>query len=160
MANEEHEFSRYCVYHRDHRHDTKEFRHLKDFVVKLIKLEKLKEFTRRPWKEIIEIGNELVLVHSIHIEVVIPTIFGGDNESSRRVNLKRLSFQKVNLTTTTRILIALTIPISFFEKDYLAVNNPYNAVIIFMALIVNYQVESILIDIGSLVNIIFKSASD
>lgn len=53
-----------------------------------------------------------------------------------------------------------TIPINMVEKDRSTVGNPYNTMIVIMALIANYQIRNILIDMKSSVNINFKFVFD
>lgn len=103
--------SRDYVYH--HGHDNEECCHLDEH----IKVEKLKEFIWRKDKEAIENDNEYVPVHTMHIAVVVPSIFEGNDEFSKKT--KRLHSGEVNLVVMARALPSSIVPISFSKKEAL-----------------------------------------
>lgn len=142
-ANKVYDRSKYCVYHRD----TEKCCHKNNLIDKLIKVKKLMEFTRRSGKEIFETNKEC----EIHLARIIPSIFGGDREPSRWVSLKKLWSGEVISVTAAQTPITSIDSISFSDKDTFAINNPY-AIKIF----IEHYVKSILIDIKSSINIIFK----
>lgn len=85
-----------------------------------IKVGKVKEFIRRNDKEVIENNNELVLAHAIHIVGVVPTIFGGNGESSKHASLHILQSREAVMAYALSLSI---VPMSFLEKDKLTMSN-------------------------------------
>lgn len=79
-------------------HDILEIHHLKSLIEEQIKVKNLKEFTRRKYGEVSERGNKLILELIVHVAGVIPSIFGGIIEPSRKSNMKSMK-SKVNSTT-------------------------------------------------------------
>lgn len=157
--------NRYCVFLKDNGYDTKEYRHLKILVEEFIKAGKLKEIIlvdpgRRAGKESAESrANELAPTRGVHIAGIIPAILcGTQNQPSSHTRSKRPRSGKINSIGTNSFERGVTVaPITSRESNHMENNNPYNDAVVITTLIADYQIDNILVETGSLVNLIFKN---
>ncbi|GAV58189.1 hypothetical protein CFOL_v3_01723, partial [Cephalotus follicularis] len=135
-ASEKRDSDKYCQYHRDHRHDTKECRHLKNQIEDLIRKGHLRKYVDRNAPQEMRERREEAPQQPEEQQPrgVIHTISGGV-----------ASYEEV---------------ISFSEVDYEGVCLPHDDPVVVTLQVELFTMKRILIDNGSSTDILYKHAFD
>ena len=148
--------NKYCHFHRDHGHDTDECFDLKQQVENLIRQGKLKSFLGRDYKDEKLKGKaeESSRPPLGEIRVIIGGSSTGQSSKSKKAYLKVV--QSIQLSgRSTRARPTDKQPITFIDEDAKRIHHPHDDTIIITLLIADYTTRRVLVDNGSLVDILY-----
>ena len=148
--------NKYCRFHRDHEHDTDECFDLKQQVENLIRQGKLKSFLGRDHKDENLKGKaeESSRPPLGEIRVIIGGSSTGQSSKSKKAYLKVV--QSIQLSgRSTRARPTDKQPITFIDEDAERIHHPHDDTIIITLLIADYTTRRVLVDNGSLVDILY-----
>ncbi|XP_030964375.1 uncharacterized protein LOC115985578 [Quercus lobata] len=151
--------NKYCHFHRDHGHDTDECYDLKQQIENLIRQGKLRNFLGGDHKDEKLKGKvEKPSQPSLgEIRVIIGGTSVRQSSKSRKTYLKVV--QNVQLSgQLPRMRGANEQAITFMDKDPRRIHHPCDDAIVLTLLIVDYTTRKVLIDNGSLANILYYPA--
>ena len=151
--------NKYCHFHRDHGHDMDECFDLKQQVENLIKQGKLKSFLGRDHKDEKLKGKakESSRPPLGEIRVIIGGSSTGQSSKSKKAYLKvvqnvQLSRRSPKARTTNKQAITFT------DEDAERIHHPHDDAIVITLLIVDYTTRRVLVDNGSLADILYYPA--
>ena len=151
--------NKYCRFHRDYRHDTDECFDLKQQTKNLIRQGKLKNSLGRDHKDEklkakVEESSRLPLGE---IRMIIGGGSTGQSSKSRKTYLKVVQnvqlFRRLPKTKTTE-----EHAITFTDEDAARIHHLYDDAIVINLLIPDYTTRRVLVDNGSLANILYYPA--
>ncbi|GAA0162607.1 hypothetical protein LIER_39441 [Lithospermum erythrorhizon] len=156
----------YCEYHRDHGHDTDDFRLLKAEITKLIQRGHLKEFVKKNQERSPRRQRESPRRNTRPRSQIPPrktgridTISGGlagggDTSNSRKEYARRVVYRMAPMTTIDREII------SFSEEGPEGIEVPHDDPLIISPVIANFLVARLLVDTGSSADILYLATYD
>ncbi|XP_058111160.1 uncharacterized protein LOC131254176 [Magnolia sinica] len=156
---------KYCHYHRDHSHNTTDCVDLKDEIKTLIRKGHLRRYTKEErvaWKE--ERGREREQPNNTMKEPTeIYTIFrgssgGGDLNWARKAHSRKFDPEHyVHLTEPPSKELRVSLcSLTFTEEDAREIQYPHDDALVVPMIITNRKVYRILVDTGSLADIIYS----
>ena len=151
--------NKYCHFHRDHGHDTDECYNLKQQIENLIRQGKLRNFPGGDHKDEKLKGKvEKPSRPSLgEIRVIIRGTSARQSSKSRKTYLKVV--QNVKLSgQPPRMRGADKQAITFMHEDPRRIHHPHDDAIVLTLLVVDYTTRKVLIDNGSLANILYYPA--
>ncbi|XP_075644957.1 uncharacterized protein LOC142615940 [Castanea sativa] len=151
--------NKYCRFHRDHGHDTDECYDLKQYVENLIRQGKLRNFLGRDHKDEKLKGKveEPSRPPLREIRVTVGGTLVGQSSKSRKTYLEVV--QNVQLSRRPpRTKGVDKQAITFTDEDARRVHHPHDDAIVVTLLIADYTTRKMLIDNGSLANILYCPA--
>ena len=151
--------NKYCRFHRDHGHDTDECFDLKQQVENLIRQGKLKSFLGRDHKDEKLKGKaeESSRLPLREIRIIIGGNSTGQSSKSKKAYLKVV--QSVQLSgRSPRAKSTDEQPITFTDEDAERIHHPYDDAIVITLLIADYTTKKVLVDNGSLADILYYPA--
>ena len=158
--------SKYCRFHQDHGHYTDECRHLKDQVETLIRQGKLQKYVKKmdpyryQWKEDQDRTQEIKDTNPPTGE--IKTISGGITAGGTLKSLKKAQGREINSVHSW--LLPMKMPrndeldIVFLERDGRGIRQPHDDPLVIMLRVEEFNIHWVLIDNGSLADIIYLPA--
>ena len=151
--------NKYCRFYRDHEHDTDKCYDLKQQIESLIRQEKLRNFLGRDHKDKKLKGKieEPSRPPLGEIRVIIGGTSARQSSKSRKTYLKvgqnvQLSERPPRMRGTNEQAITFT------DEDARRVHHPHDDAIVITLVIVDYTTRRVLIDNGSLVDILYYPA--
>ena len=151
--------NKYCHFHRDHGHDTDECFDLKQQIENLIRQGKLRNFLGRDYKDeklkakVEESSRPLLR----EIRMIIRGRLTGQSSRSRKTYLKVV--QNVQLSgRSPKIRNTDEQAITFTDEDAARIHHPHDDAIVITLLIADYTTRRVLVDNGSLANILYDPA--
>ncbi|XP_030964303.1 uncharacterized protein LOC115985502 [Quercus lobata] len=163
MAREDegnkHNKSKYCHFHRDHRHDTDECYDLKQQIENLIRQGKLSHFVGRDHRDEKLKGKmeESSRPPLGEIRIIVGENSMGQSSKSKKTYLKVVqNVQLSGRSPRTRSRDELTI--SFIDEDAERIHHPHDDAIVITLLIADYTTKRVLVDNGSSANILYYPA--
>ncbi|XP_043716263.1 uncharacterized protein LOC122664490 [Telopea speciosissima] len=172
----EHNKNKYCRFHQDHGHDTEECRQLKDEIEALIQRGRLNKSVKREReggsskqesreqnvedKEKLYIrGEESPDIQTRHLENQplreIATIFGGPGVGGESSNSRKIHAWTIHLIETANKKRKTEHQTTFSDKDLANSQLPHDDALMVKMIVANCLVARILVDNGSLVNILY-----
>ena len=151
--------NKYCRFHRDHGHDTDECFDLKQQVENLIRQGKLKSFLGRDHKDEKLKGKaeELSRPPLGEIRVIIGESSTGQSSKSKKAYLKVV--QSIQLSRRSpRARSTDEQAITFINEDAERIHYPHDDAIVITLLIADYTTRRVLVDNGSLADILYDPA--
>ena len=150
--------NKYCCFHRDHGHETNECYDLKQQIEILIKQGKLKNFLGRDHKDKKQPlkGKEKELVRQPlgEIRVIVRGMSNGSLSISKKTYLRVV--QNVQLTDLPPRMSRVNEPaITFIDEDARRLHHPHEDAIVITLTIANYTTRRVLVDNGSLADILY-----
>ena len=148
--------NKYCRFHRDHGHDTYECFDLKQQIENLIRQRKLKNFLGRDHKDEKLKGKmeESSQPPLREIRVIIGGSSTGQSSKSKKAYLKVV--QSVQLSgRSTRARSTDEQAITFTDEDAERSHHPHDDAIVITLLIADYTTRRVLVDNGSLADILY-----
>ena len=148
--------NKYCRFHRNHGHDMDKCFDLKQQVENLIRQGKLKSFLGRDYKDEKLKGKaeESSRPPLGEIRVIIGGSSTGQSSKSKKAYLKVV--QSIQLSgRSTRARPTDKQPITFIDEDAKRIHHPHDDTIIITLLIADYTTRRVLVDNGSLVDILY-----
>ena len=152
--------SKYCHFHRDHGHDTDECYDLKQQIEALIKLEKLKKKNslgqdHKDKRQLTKGKAEEPACQPLgEIRIIVGVISTGC--SSKAKNTYLYEIQNVQIFGWPPRMIRVDEPaIVFTDEDLRRLHHPHDDAIVIILAIANYTTRRVLIDNGSLVDILY-----
>ena len=149
----------YCLFHRDHGHDTDECFDLKQQIENLIRQGKLRNFLGRDHKDKKLKGKieESSRPPFGEIRVIIGGSSTGQLSKSKKAYLKVV--QSIQLSRRSpRARSTDEQAITFTDKDAERIHHPHNDAIIITLLITDYTTRRVLVDNGSSADILYYPA--
>ncbi|GFZ13609.1 hypothetical protein Acr_23g0019940 [Actinidia rufa] len=153
--------NKYCEFHRDHGHNTEDCFQLKEQIADLIKRGYLRKYVAdRPPPN----SPERRYGYNRPTASNIQTIHGGFGSGGSSISSKkrharsafRLAEEEIyNLSSP---YVSDQLPITFSNYDLRGLHLPHDDALVVLAVIANFNVQRILIDNGSLADILFISA--
>ena len=153
--------SKYCCFHQDHDHDTDECYDLKQQIEILIKQGKLRNFIGQDHKD-----ERLPMKGKIkeparpplgEIRVIVGGISAASSSRSRKTYL--LAVQNVQLISRTPRAPRMDEPsITFVDEDARRLHHPHDDAIVITLMIASYLTRRVLVDNGSLRDILYYLA--
>ena len=142
--------NKYCRFHRDHGHDTDKCYDLKQQIENLIRQGKLRHFVGRDHKdEKLKAKMEESSRPPLgEIRVIIGGTSTGQTSKSKKTYLKVV--QNVQLFDEPTI--------SFTDEEAERIHHPHDDAIVITLLIADYTIRRVLVDNGSLSNILYYPA--
>ena len=151
--------NKYCRFHRDHGHDTDECFDLKQQVENLIRQGKLKSFLGRDHKDEKLKGKaeESSRPPLGEIRVIIGESSTGQSSKSKNAYLKVV--QSIQLSRRSpRARSTDEQAITFINEDAERIHYPHDDAIVITLLIADYTTRRVLVDNGSLADILYDPA--
>ena len=151
--------NKYCRFHRDHGHDTDECFDLKQQVENLIRQGKLKSFLGRDHKDEKLKGKaeESSRPPLGEIRVIIGESSTGQSSKSKKAYLKVV--QSIQLSRRSpRARSTDEQAITFINEDAERIHYPHDDAIVITLLIADYTTRRVLVDNGSLADILYDPA--
>ena len=151
--------NKYCRFHRDHGHDTDECFDLKQQVENLIRQGKLKSFLGRDHKDEKLKGKaeESSRPPLGEIRVIIGESSTGQSSKSKKAYLKVV--QSIQLSRRSpRARSTDEQAITFINEDAERIHYPHDDAIVITLLIADYTTRRVLVDNGSLADILYDLA--
>ncbi|GFS38849.1 hypothetical protein Acr_00g0059790 [Actinidia rufa] len=155
--------NKYCKFHRDHRHNTEDCFQLKEQIADLIKKGYLRKYVancqppnspERRYGENRPTARDIQVTHGVFR-------FGGCTSSSRKRHVRngqgRAEEEVYNLSSPVVEVHPSTI---FNNNDLRGLHLPHDDALVISVVIANFNVQRILVDNGSSVNILFILAFD
>ncbi|GAV89594.1 LOW QUALITY PROTEIN: hypothetical protein CFOL_v3_33008, partial [Cephalotus follicularis] len=164
---EKRDSDKYCRYHRDHEHDTEEYKHLKNQIEDLIRKGYLHKYVdrnahqerREPREEASQQEEEQQprgVIHTMSGGVTS----GGDHNRSRKAYARQTFFVQQNQHSKRMKTGGDEEVISFSEVDYEGVRLPHDDSVVVTLQVALFITKRILIDSGSSVDILHSPTSD
>ncbi|XP_077251774.1 uncharacterized protein LOC143890998 [Tasmannia lanceolata] len=169
--------SRYCRYHKDHRHDTDECRHLKEEIVNLIKRGHLRDFMKKKDRPVERESSHKTLerlspAHSNAQEqrsptrerrpsqpaAVINTIVGGLTAGGTSASGQKAYARQISSAHIPSKRPRTDRTISFSDADLEGVLIPHNDVMVIDMIVSDLLVKKVLVDNGSSADILYYHA--
>ncbi|XP_038713400.1 uncharacterized protein LOC120007271 [Tripterygium wilfordii] len=152
--------SKWCDFHQDHGHTTRDCRCLHDEVIELLNRGHLKDVLTEKGKETMAKRNERELTPPAHPKPkgsVGVIIAGSEISGISHSAAKRNARKAVNpiLRSTEPVIPPSRQIISFIEAAQLL--NPYHDALVISILVANYTIKRVLVDNGSSTNVFFLS---
>ena len=151
--------NKYCCFHRDHGHDTDECYDLKQQIENLIRQGKLRYFVGRDHKNEKLKGKmeESSCPPLGEIRVIIGGTSIGQSSKSKKMYLKVV--QNIQLSGRSPRMRGIDEPtISFTDEEAERIHHPHDDAIVITLLIADYTTRRVLVDNGSLANILYYPA--
>ena len=151
--------NKYCCFHRDHGHDIDECFDLKQQIENLIRQGKLKNFLGRDHKDEKLKGKmeESSRPPLGEIRVIIGGSSTGQSSKSKKAYLKVV--QSVQLSRRSpRARSTDEQAITFMVEDAERIHHPHDDAIVITLLIADYTIRRVLVDNGSLADILYYPA--
>ncbi|XP_030923261.1 uncharacterized protein LOC115950151 [Quercus lobata] len=151
--------NKYCHFHRDHGHDTNECYNLKQQIENFIRQGKLRHFVGKDHKDEklkgkIEESSRPPLGE---IRVIIGGTSTGQSSKSKKTYLKVV--QNIQLSGQSPRTRSMDEPaISFTDEEAERIHHPHDDAIVITLLIANYTTRRVLVDNGSLIDILYYPA--
>ncbi|XP_030941876.1 uncharacterized protein LOC115966872 [Quercus lobata] len=148
--------SKYCHFHRDHRHDTNECYDLKQQIENLIRQGKLRHFVGRDHKDEKLKGKmeESSRPPLGEIRIIIGGNSTGQSSKSKKTYLKVV--QNIQLSRRSPRMRSMDeLAISFTDEDVERIYHPHDDAIVITLLIADYTTRRVLVDNGSLADILY-----
>lgn len=151
--------NKYCRFHRDHGHDTDECYDLKQQIENLIRQGKLRHFVRKDHKDEKLKGKmeESSRPPLGKIRVIIGGTSAGQTSKSKKTYLKVV--QNVQLSGRSLKMRGIDEPtISFTNEEAERIHHSHDDAIVITLLIADYTTRRVLVDNGSLADILYYPA--
>ncbi|KAL0446118.1 UNVERIFIED_CONTAM: hypothetical protein Slati_1739700 [Sesamum latifolium] len=154
---------KFCRFHNDYGHTTKEYRHLKNEIERLIQNGYLQEYEVSPKRGPKIAANEKTDTSDLPRKGVIRMItggpIGGDSYHARKAEVRRAHNETIKEVLDVEITEDTPI-IQFGRAEHTGPKSSHNDALIITALLANYEVGRIFIDSGSSADILFGDAYD
>ncbi|XP_010245597.1 PREDICTED: uncharacterized protein LOC104589103 [Nelumbo nucifera] len=149
----------YCHFHRDHGHSTENCRNLCDEIEELIRRGYLKTLYNEK-KETMQIGQQISrrTREGMPLSLVIGRTSSrhGYTSAAGRTSVRELESEEQNPLERLR----LEDPIHFTEDDARGIQYPHNDALVIKLRLNDFKVKRILVDSGSLTDILIKDTFD
>ncbi|XP_058071075.1 uncharacterized protein LOC131220120 [Magnolia sinica] len=153
--------NKYCLYHRDHRHNTSDCYHLKEEIERLIREGRLREHVKRT-RTTEERSGDNRPIEEIRTIVGGPQ-GGGDSNNARKTyarSISRPESEILILSRPSKEKKREKYCISFTDKDARGIFHPHNDALVVTLTIANRKVFRILVNTGLSADVLFTQVFD
>ena len=154
--------TKYCEFHRDHRHRTDDCIQLRKEIEYLIRRGYLRCYIASKGQDQAQPPRQPTTQHQQplgEIQVISGGFAGGgESSSTRKAHLRSIRSGEVIDVQAVSKLPRLDTAITFSDSDLEGCQHPHDDPLVIKAVVANKTIHRVLIDIGSSVDIIFTSA--